>query len=190
MPWTYPKSQPSRGTTLLVVSLHVVELLLLVLEAGGLFPPPFFLLLKTCSPSLCLVCFVNFTRTLKGLGSTSDASRLPLLLAPYQSFLISVSLLPSSSFIYNALTATPSGPAGLAATASILLVQCRGVALPSLRLSFEASPLLLFLLHILCVLMIDYWLLLLSSTRKSISIGYVTSCIFVCSVSRDTRSPS
>ena len=151
---------------------------------------PFFLLLKTCSPSLCLVCFVNFTRTLKGLGSTSDASRLPLLLAPYQSFLISVSLLPSSSFIYNALTATPSGPAGLAATASILLVQCRGVALPSLRLSFEASPLLLFLLHILCVLMIDYWLLLLSSTRKSISIGYVTSCIFVCSVSRDTRSPS
>ena len=76
MPWTYPKSQPSRGTTLLVVSLHVVELLLLVLEAGGLFPPPFFLLLKTCSPSLCLVCFVNFTRTLKGLGSTSDASRL------------------------------------------------------------------------------------------------------------------
>ena len=156
------------------------------------FFPLFFLLLKTCSPSLCLVCFVNFTRTLKGLGSTSDASRLPLLLAPYQSFLISVSLLPSSSssFIYNALTATPSGPAGLAATASILLVQCRGVALPSLRLSFEASPLLLFLLHILCVLMIDYWLLLLSSTRKSISIGYVTLCIFVCSVSRDTRSPS
>ena len=41
MPWTYPKSQPSRGTTFLVVSLHVVELLLLILEAGGLFSPFF-----------------------------------------------------------------------------------------------------------------------------------------------------
>ena len=56
---------------------------------------PFFLLLKTCSPSLCLVCFVNFTRTLKGLGSTSDASRLPFCCHhinpfsfPFRSFLL------------------------------------------------------------------------------------------------------